>query len=188
MRLMIMLVAMIQFSGLGYSAETITFTDEDVQKAPLLFKSNRVESKSKSTKNNTNMEEEQAAEAQANEEKVEEEVEEEEVIDSFVVFKGNRRFHIASCKLVTKNRGARTTVNGAKAIEARYSPCGTCSPKAYKNPPMPKDKGAKKETTSGEKTTPTKTAKPAPKPTSKPKPDSDPVEVSAPTVDPDSEI
>jgi hypothetical protein len=184
MRLMIMLVAMIQFAALGYSAETITFTDEDVQKAPLLFKSNRVISKSKSRKKNTNMEEEQAAEEQANEEKVEEE----EVIDSFVVFKGNRRFHIASCKLVTKNRGARTTVNGAKAIEARYNPCGTCSPKAYKNPPTTKGKGAKKEIKSGEKTTPTKTEKPAPKPASKPEPDFDPVEVSAPTVDPDSEI
>lgn len=121
----------------GYS-EVISFTDEDVKQAPILFKTYKESSQSSSVKEIEPGVSEETPKEEAPQEIKDEK--EEEVIDSFVVFKGNRRYHLATCKMVGKNKGARTTVNGAKAIEAKYVACSSCGPKAYKDPPKPKKK------------------------------------------------
>lgn len=65
--------------------------------------------------------------------------EEPKVVDSFVVLQGNRRFHLADCKLVKSATRSRSTMNGASVIEGKYISCSICKPPApLKNPPKPK--------------------------------------------------
>ena len=65
--------------------------------------------------------------------------EEPKVVDSFVVLQGNRRFHLADCKLVKSATRSRSTMNGAAVIKGKYVSCSICKPPApLKNPPKPK--------------------------------------------------
>lgn len=67
------------------------------------------------------------------------EVEEPKVVDSFVVLQGNRRFHLADCKLVKSATRSRSAMNGASVIKGKYVSCSICKPPApLMNPPKPK--------------------------------------------------
>ncbi|MFP6583454.1 MAG: hypothetical protein VCD00_12985 [Candidatus Hydrogenedentota bacterium] len=69
---------------------------------------------------------------------------EKKIVDSFVILKGNRRFHLSSCPLVVKTKRDKTTLNGAAVIKGKYYSCSICKPPApMKNPP--KADGSKSE-------------------------------------------
>lgn len=70
------------------------------------------------------------------------ELEEPKVVDSFVVLQGNRRFHLADCKLVKSATRSRSAMNGASVIKGKYVSCSICKPPApLKNPLKPKSEG-----------------------------------------------
>lgn len=100
------------------------------------------------------------------------------IVDSFVILKGNRRFHLSSCPLVAKTKRDKTMLNGAAVINGKYHSCSICKPPApMKNPP--KADGTKSE--SGKVTKPKRSAL-APKGRApKPKPEPEPKKVEPST-------
>ena len=117
--------------GIGYADEATSFGNEDVNKTRGIFKSERIKSDTqKSTSKKVSSKDGKSLKKTR---KPSVDKKEEKIVDSFVVLSGNRKYHLKSCKQANKGFSKLSTLSGAKVISGRYSTCGLCKPKAYKD-------------------------------------------------------